>query len=84
MGFQVMIKLGDAASERVSAVIGDLARFRDVDEYVNELIERDAEDAFHQHPAVIAELQQAFAAPEEECEEWNVDDFLADGKRRSR
>jgi hypothetical protein len=28
-------------------VTGGLAQFRDVEQYVNELIQRDAEDAFH-------------------------------------
>jgi hypothetical protein len=47
MGVEVTIKLDEAASERVSAVTGGLAQFRDVEQYVNELIQRDAEDAFH-------------------------------------
>jgi hypothetical protein len=67
MGVEVTIKLDEAASERVSAVTGGLAQFRDVEQYVNELIQRDAEDAFHKNPAVIAELRAAFAVPDEDA-----------------
>ena len=82
MGFEVTIKLGEAASERVSAVTGPSADFRDVDEYVNALIQRDASDAFHRDPAVIAELRAAFAVPESEYRAWDVDEFLAEERRQ--
>lgn len=82
MGYEVTIKLGEAASERVAVVTGDPATFRDVEEYVNELIQRDAEDAFHRNPAVIAELQRAFAVPESEYVEFDPDAFMAELKRK--
>ncbi|HEU0045764.1 hypothetical protein [Sphingomonas sp.] len=82
MGYEVTIKLGDAESERVSAVTGDLARFRDVDEYVNELIQRDADDAFHRDPAVIAELRAAFAVPDEDMRPFDPEAFIERMRRR--
>ncbi|WP_299650526.1 hypothetical protein [Sphingomonas bacterium] len=60
------IKFDDAASGRVTAVTGEQAQFADVAAYVNDLIQRDAEEAFHRHPAVIAELRAAFAVPDDE------------------
>ena len=82
MGYEVTIKLGDAAGERVMAVTGDEARFRNVEDYVNELIQRDADDAFHADPAVIAELRRAFATPEAEYVTVTAEDVIARGRAR--
>ena len=66
----------------MSAVTGDSATFRDVDEYVNELIQRDADDAFHRNPAVIAELRAAFAVPDEEMKTFDPAEFFERMRRR--
>ena len=73
---EITIKLDEAASERVRSVTQGEASFDSIESYVAELINRDADRAFHELEAVKAELQRAYATPESEYVMVSAEDVI--------
>ena len=76
MGMEITIKLDEAASEHVRSLMENGARFYTVEDYVTDLIRRDADHAFHADEAVIAELRRAYATPESEYVMVSAEDVI--------
>lgn len=78
------VRVSGVLREFVASRIGENGAYENVSEYVRELIRRDKaraeEEAFGR---LKAELQRAFAAPEDSYRELGAGEIIARGKRRS-
>ena len=78
------VRISGPLSDHVARKVGDEGSYENVSEYVRDLIRREAEQEEAEALARLrAELQRAFATPDEDYVEWDVDAFLADAKRRN-
>ncbi len=79
------VRLGGALSEFVSANVGEDGSYENVSEYVRDLIRRDKErserEAFER---LKAELERAFAAPDESYRPLSAPDVIARNATRAR
>jgi Arc/MetJ-type ribon-helix-helix transcriptional regulator len=78
VGIAVRIELDGPLAEHVAANTGEGGLYRDAEEYLRDLVRRDlGRMAGTRETALKAELQAAFAEPDEAYEAWDVDAFLA-------
>ena len=79
------VRLGGALSEFVSANVGENGSYENVSEYIRDLIRRDKErserEAFER---LKAELERAFAAPDESFRPLSASDVIARNATRAR
>ena len=79
------VRISGPLSEFVAANVGEDGLYENVSEYVRDLIRRDKERvqqaAFER---LRAELQEAFAQPDELGREIDVEQFLAEARERNR
>ena len=79
------VRLGGALSEFVSANVGENGSYENVSEYIRDLIRRDKErserEAFER---LKAELERAFAAPDESYRSLSASDVIARNAPRAR
>ena len=79
------VRLGGALSEFVSANVGENGSYENVSEYIRDLIRRDKErserEAFER---LKAELERAFAAPDESYRPLSASDVTARNATRAR
>ena len=77
------VRVGGVLGEFVAANVGENGSYDNVSEYVRDLIRRDKaladEVAFER---LKAELQAAFAAPDEEFRSLTAEDFIARNRKR--
>jgi Arc/MetJ-type ribon-helix-helix transcriptional regulator len=77
------VRVSGALGDFVAANVGDEGAFENVSEYVRHLIRRDKErveaEAFDR---LKAELQRAFAAPDESYQFMNAEEVIRRGKQR--
>ena len=66
MGVQVNFELNGELAEHVAAVTDGSGSYANIEEYLRDLIRKDADKEYADLEAFRAELQSAFAAPEEE------------------
>ena len=84
MGIELKVQLADRLEEHVQFEAEMSGRFVDASDYVRDLIRRDIERSDREFEAVRAELQRAFAAPEDSYVTVTADDVLArNGIKRS-
>lgn len=78
------VRLGGALSEFVSANVGENGSYENVSEYIRDLIRRDKErserEAFER---LKAELERAFAAPDESYRSLSASDVIARNATRA-
>ena len=78
------VRLGGALSEFVSANVGENGSYENVSEYIRDLIRRDKErserEAFER---LKAELERAFAAPDESYRPLSASDVIARNATRA-
>jgi putative addiction module CopG family antidote len=80
MNVRVSGRLGDFVASRIGAD----GAYENVSEYIRDLIRRDKANAEEQAFARLkAELQRAFAAPEESYRELDVEAVIERGRRHS-
>jgi antitoxin ParD1/3/4 len=76
------VRVSGALSEFVASNVGENGRYENVSEYIRDLIRRDKErveqEAFER---LKAELQHAFAAPDETFEPLTAADVIARNRR---
>ena len=76
------VRVGGALAEFVAANVGEHGRYENVSEYIRDLIRRDKErieqEAFER---LKAELQHAFAAPDDTFEPLTAADVIARNRR---
>lgn len=76
------VRVGGALAEFVAANVGENGRYENVSEYIRDLIRRDKErveqEAFER---LKAELQHAFAAPDDTFEPLTAADVIARNRR---
>lgn len=79
------VRLGGALSEFVSANVGEDGSYENVSEYIRDLIRRDKErserEAFER---LKAELERAFAAPEDSYRPLSASDVIARNRPPAR
>lgn len=77
------VRLGGALSDFVSANVGETGAYENVSEYIRDLIRRDKErserEAFER---LKAELERAFAAPDDTYRPLSASDVIARNKAR--
>lgn len=83
MGMEINFRLEGEIGEYVAGMTDGNGWFADVEEYMRDLIRRDLEERRRAFEAYRAELQAAFAAPEEEAVEMTADEFLAEMRSRA-
>ena len=77
------VRVSGALGDFVAANIGENGAYENVSEYVRDLIRRDKERAEgHAFERLKAELQRAFAAPDESYEVIDADALIARGRQR--
>ena len=78
------VRLGGALGDFVSANVGETGAYENVSEYIRDLIRRDKErserEAFER---LKAELERAFAAPDDTYRPLSASDVIARNKARS-
>ena len=78
------VRLGGALSEFVSANVGENGSYENVSEYIRDLIRRDKErserEAFER---LKAELERAFAAPDDSYRSLSASDVIARNATRA-
>jgi antitoxin ParD1/3/4 len=75
------VRVGGPLGEFVASNVGADGAYENVSEYVRDLIRRDKEQAEAEAFARLkAELQKAFAAPDESFEAWDVEAVIRRGK----
>jgi putative addiction module CopG family antidote len=76
------VRVGGALAEFVASNVGENGRYENVSEYIRDLIRRDKErverEAFER---LKAELQHAFAAPDEAFEPLTAAEVIARNQR---
>ena len=72
------VRIGAELGEFVAGRVGENGSFENTSEYVRDLIRRDKERSEAQaFQRLKAELQLAFAAPDDDAEELTADDIIA-------
>jgi antitoxin ParD1/3/4 len=76
------VRVSGALSEFVAANVGEGGAYENVSEYIRDLIRRDKERAEREaFDRLKAELNRAFAAPEESYEPLTAGDVIARNRR---
>ena len=83
MGIHVDIKLDGEVAEYVTAMTDGSGWYANVEEYVRDLIRKDVQRDRAEYQSFRAELQAAFAAPEEDAIKVTADEFLAQIKSQA-
>ncbi|WP_332769018.1 ribbon-helix-helix domain-containing protein [Phenylobacterium sp.] len=79
------VRVSGVLGEFVAANVGDDGVYENVSEYVRDLIRRDMERAEGETlQRLKAELQHAFAAPDDSYQPLDADTVIARGRRRPR
>ncbi len=77
------VRVGGPLGDFVAANVGADGAYENVSEYVRDLIRRDKEKVDTEAFARLkAELQRAFAAPDENFEVWDVEEAIQRGRAR--
>lgn len=78
------VRINGPLAAFVGEKVGPDGRYENVSEYVRDLIRREAErEEAASFDELKAELQRAFAQPDEAYTDWNVDDFLSELKTKA-
>ena len=84
MTMKLNVRVGGRLGDFVATNVGDNGAYENVSEYVRDLIRRDMErteaEAFHR---LKAELQHAFAAPDDSYQPLDADKVIQRGRDRT-